>query len=69
METKWRKAVIVPLPKHKVNKNKCNNHRSISLFYVSGNYIYGRVLTEKLMQITEEKVSDEEGSFRKGKGE
>ncbi len=30
--------------------------------------IYGRVLTGKLMQVTEEEVSDEQGSFRKGRG-
>ncbi len=29
--------------------------------------IYGRILTERLMQVTEKKVSDEQRGFRKGK--
>ncbi len=29
--------------------------------------IYGRILTERLMQVTEKKVGDEQGRFRKGK--
>ncbi len=29
--------------------------------------IYGRILTERLMQITEKKVGDEQGGFRRGK--
>ena len=30
--------------------------------------MYGRVLTERLMDITEGKVSEEQGRFRKRKG-
>lgn len=30
--------------------------------------VYGRLLTERLMEVTEEKVSQEQGGFRKGKG-
>ncbi len=62
----WKKAVIVPLHKGKGNKDECNNYRGISLSSVSGK-IFGRVLTERLMQVTEKKVSDEQGGFRKGK--
>ncbi len=62
---KWKKAVIVPLHKGK-GKDECNNYRGISLLSVPGK-IYGRILTERLMQVTEKKVSDEHGSFRKGK--
>ncbi len=39
----------------------------ISLLSVSGK-VYGRVLTEKLTEVTEGKVSKEQGGFRKGKG-
>ncbi len=38
----------------------------ISLLSVPGK-IYGTLLTERLMQVTEKKVSDEQGGFRKGK--
>ncbi len=30
--------------------------------------VYGRILTERLMEVTEEKVSEEQGGFRKGGG-
>ncbi len=29
--------------------------------------VYGRILTERLMEVTEGKVSEEQGSFRKGR--
>ena len=41
--------------------------RGISLLSVPGK-VYGRVLTERLMEVTEGKVSEEQGGFRKGKG-
>ena len=30
--------------------------------------VYGRVLTERLMEVTEGKVSEDQGGFKKGKG-
>ncbi len=30
--------------------------------------VYGRILTERLMEVTEGKVSEEQGDFRKGRG-
>ncbi len=62
----WKKAVIVPLHEGKGNKEECNNYRGISLLSMPGK-IYGRILTERLMQVTEKKVGDEQGGFRKGK--
>ncbi len=62
----WKKAVTVPLHIGKVNKDECNNYRGINLSSVPGK-IYGRILIEKLMQVTEKKVSDEQGGFRNGK--
>ncbi len=59
-------AVIVPLHKGKGNKDECKNYRGISLLSVPGK-ICGRILTDRLMQVTEKKVSDEQGGFRKGK--
>ena len=42
-----------------------NNYRRISLLSASGK-VYGRVLTGRLMEVTEGKVS-KEGRLRKGK--
>lgn len=63
----WREAVIVPLYKGKGCRNDCNSYRGISLLSVPGK-VYGRVLTERLIEVTKEKVSEEQGGFRKGKG-
>ncbi len=49
---KWRKAIIVPLHKGKGNKDECNNYRGVSLLSVPGK-IYGTILTQRLMQVTE----------------
>ncbi len=56
----------MPLHKGKGNKEECNNYRGISLLRVPGK-IYGRILTGRLMQVTEKKVSDEHEGFRRGK--
>ncbi len=61
-----KKAVIMPLHKGKGSKDECNNYRGISLLSVPGK-IHGRILIKRLMQVTEKKVSDEQGGFRKGK--
>ncbi len=61
----WKKSVIVPLHKGKGSKDECNKYRDISLLREPGK-IYGRLVTERLMQKTEKKVSDEQGGFRKG---
>ncbi len=66
MPDEWKKAVIVQLHKGKGNKDECNNNRCISLLSVPGK-IYGRILTERSMQITEKIVSDEQGGFRRRK--
>ncbi len=51
----------------KVNKVDCNNYRGISLLSVPRK-IYGRILNERLMKITDKSVGDEQGGFRKGRG-
>ena len=63
----WKKAIIVPLHKGKGCKDECNNCRGISLLSVTEK-VFGRVLTEILMEVTEGKVSEEQGRCRKGKG-
>ncbi len=65
----WRKAIIVPLYKGKGNREECNkkNYRGISLLSVPGK-IYGRILNERMMKITDKGVGDEQGGFQKGRG-
>ncbi len=41
---------------------------SISLLSVPG-IVYGRILSERLMEVTEGKVSEEQGGFRKRRKE
>ncbi len=45
---------------------ECSNYRGISLLSIPGK-VYGRILTERLMEVTEGKVSEDQGSFRKGR--
>ncbi len=63
----WKKAIIVPLYKGKGSRSECSRYRGISLLSVPGK-VYGRILTERLIEVTEWKVSEEQGGFRKGKG-
>ncbi len=63
----WKKAIIVPLDKGKGSRSECRSYRGISLLSVPGK-VYGRILTERLMEVTEGKVSEEQGGFRKGRG-
>ncbi len=60
----WRKTIIVPLYKGKGNREECNNYRGISLLSVPGK-IYGRILNERMMKVTDKSVGDEQGGFRK----
>ena len=47
----WKKVFIVHLHKGKSSKDECNNYKRISLHNVPGK-VYGRVLTERLMEVT-----------------
>ncbi len=62
----WRKAIIVLLYKGKVNREEYNNYRGISLLSMPGK-IYGRILNERIMKITDKSVGDEQGGFWKGR--
>ena len=55
------------LYKDKGSKSECNSYRGISKLSLPGK-VYGRILIERLMEITEEKVSEKLSCFRKGKG-
>ncbi len=48
-------------------RKECNNYRGISLLSVPGK-VYGRILNERMMKITDMNVGDEQGGFRKGRG-
>ena len=60
------KGNFVLLNKGKDSKDESNNYRGICFPNVPGKWI--RVLTERLMKVTEGKVSSEQEGFRKGKG-
>ncbi len=63
----WKKAIVVPLCKGKDSRSECSSYRGISLLSVPVK-VYGRILTERLMEVTEGKVSEKQGGFRKGRG-
>ncbi len=63
----WKKAIIVPLYKDKDSRSECSSYGGISLLSVPRK-MYGRILTERLMEVTEGKVSEEQGGFKKGRG-
>ncbi len=63
----WKKAIIVPLYKSKGSRSECSSYRGISILSVPEKE-YGRILTERLMEVTEGKVTEEQGGFRKGRG-
>ncbi len=62
----WRKGIIVPLYNGKDNREECNNYRGISLLSVPRK-VYGRILNERMIKITDKSVGDEQ-CFRKGRG-
>ncbi len=53
--------------KGKGSRRECSSYRGISLLTVPGK-VYGRILTERLMEVTEGKVSEDQGGFKKGRG-
>ena len=63
----WMKAIIIPIYKGKGNRDMCSSYRGISLLSMPGK-VYGRVLTERMIEVTECRVSEEQGGFRKGRG-
>ncbi len=67
MPADWTKAIIVPVYKGKGRRGKCGSYRGISLLSVPGK-IHGKVITERVQRLTEEKISEEQGDFRKGGG-
>ena len=61
----WQRAVIVPVHK-KGNKLKCENYWGISLLSIPSK-VYARILDERTRDVTERKVLEAQGGFRKGR--
>ncbi|CAG9134602.1 unnamed protein product [Plutella xylostella] len=63
----WCRVVIVPLYKRKGSLQTCNSYRGISLLSIVGK-LYAKILIERVVKETEEKIWDVQGGFRKGMG-
>ena len=63
----WTLAVIVPLYKGKGCRDLCASYRGISLLSVPGK-VYGRVVIERVKEITRGKIGEEQGGFIEGRG-
>jgi len=63
----WVKAIMVPIYKGKGCKDECGSYRGISLLSIPGK-VYGKIIIERVMDITESRISEEQGGFRKGRG-
>ena len=59
----WQKALIVPIHK-KGSRTKCENYRGISLLSIPDK-VYASILEARMRTITEGKVLEEQGTFRK----
>ncbi len=62
----WRKAAVLPLHKGTGNKDECCKYRAISLLSEPSK-IYGKIMTDRLMQVSKKKVSDKQLGFRRRK--
>ncbi len=63
----WTKATTVPVYKGKGRRGECGSYRRISLLSIPGK-VYGKVIIERVRRLTEEKISEEQVGFRKGRG-
>ncbi len=63
----WTKAIIVPGYKGKRRRGECGSCRGISLLSIPRK-VYGKVIIERVQQLTEGKISEEQRGFRKGRG-
>ena len=52
---------------YKGSKEECKNYRGISLLSIPGK-VYGRIMIERVRNITESRIGEEQGGFRKGRG-
>ena len=63
----WREGVAPGDWKNAVMKKGCTNYRGISLMSIVGK-VFARVLNERVKVLTGDKVMDEQGGFRSGRG-
>ena len=63
----WTKPVIVPVYKGKGDRNKGGSHKGICLMSKAGK-ISGKIVNERVQNITERCISEEHGDFQKGSG-
>ena len=63
----WKKACIVPIYKGKGSKMECKNYRGISLLSIPGK-VYGRIIIQRIIKVTEGLIGEEQCSFRQGRG-
>ncbi len=63
----WTKAIIIPVYRRKSNRNECGNYKGISLLSIAEK-VYGKITIEMVPKITESRISEEQGGFRKGRG-
>ncbi len=61
------KAITVPVYKRRGRRGECGSYRDISLLSVPVK-VYEKVITERVQRLTEEKISEEQGGFRKRSG-
>ena len=62
----WKNTVIDPIHK-KGSRMECQNYRGISEMSIVGK-VFARVLNERVKVWTVDKVMDEQGGFRAGRG-
>ncbi len=63
----WTEAILVPVYKGKSRRGECGSYRGISLLSIPGK-VYGKVIIDRMQRLTEEKINEEQGGFRKGMG-
>ncbi len=63
----WTKTIIVPVYKGKGRRGECGSYRGISLLSIPRK-VHGKVIIERVQQLTEDKISEEQGGFRNGRG-
>src|SRR5215469_2260738 len=63
----WQEACVVPVDKGRGSKSECGSYRGISMMSVVGK-LYGRVVIDRVKNLTEGLVGEEQRGFRKGRG-
>ncbi len=62
----WTKAIILPIYKGKGRREECGSYRGINLLRIPGK-VYGKVIRERVQQLPEEKIIEEQRGFRQGR--